>query len=56
MPGEVAVYVFQYDEGSGGYRISEAEVTEEEGILQEEFLRVDEVLHKETIRIARGMG
>ena len=55
-PDEVAVYVFQYDEGSRGYRISEAEVTEEEGIAQEEFLRVDEALYGETLRIAREIG
>jgi predicted ATPase len=55
-PDEVAVYVFQYDEGSRGYRIGEAEVTEEEGITQEEFLRVDEALYGETLRIAREIG
>jgi len=56
MPDEVAVYVFQYDEGSRGYRIGEAEVTEEEGITQEEFLRVDEALYGETLRITREIG
>jgi predicted ATPase len=55
-PDEVAVYVFQYDEESKGYRIGEAEVTEEEGITQEEFLRVDEALYRETLRITREIG
>ena len=55
-PDEVAVYVFQYDEESKGYRIREAEVTEEEGITQEEFLRVDEALYRETLRITREIG
>ncbi|MCC6066043.1 MAG: AAA family ATPase [Thermofilum sp.] len=55
-PDEVAVYVFQYDEESEGYRIREAEVTEEEGITQEEFLRVDEALYRETLRITREIG
>jgi predicted ATPase len=55
-PDEVAVYVFQYDEESRGYRVGEAEVTEEEGITQEEFLRVDEALYRETLRITREIG
>jgi predicted ATPase len=54
-PDEAAVYVFHYDEESKGYRIREAEVTEE-GIAQEEFLRVDEALYRETLRITREIG
>jgi len=55
-PGEVAVYVFYYDGEARGCRVREAEVSGEEGILQEEFLRVDEALYGETLRITREMG
>jgi predicted ATPase len=55
-PDEVAVYVFYYDKDSSGHKIKEAKVTEEDGILQEEFLRIDEALYKETVRISRELG
>jgi predicted ATPase len=55
-PDEVAVYVFYYDKDSSGHKIKEVKVTEEDGILQEEFLRIDEALYKETVRISRELG
>ena len=56
MPDEVAVYVFYYDKESKGCKVREAEVSWEEGIQQEEFLRVDEALYGETLRITREIG
>ena len=56
MPDEVAVYVFYYDKESKGCKVREAEVSKEEGILQEEFLRVDEALYGEALRITREIG
>jgi predicted ATPase len=56
IPDEVAVYVFYYDEESKGYRVRKAEVSEEEGIPQDEFLRVDEALYGEALRITREIG
>ncbi|MCC6005862.1 MAG: AAA family ATPase [Thermofilum sp.] len=56
IPDEVAVYVFYYDEESKGCRVRKAEVSEEEGIPQDEFLRVDEALYGEALRITREIG
>jgi len=47
---EVSVYLFDYDEESGGYRILPVEITDD-GISQEEFLKVHESLYEETIEI-----
>ena len=48
---EVGAYVFAYDTETGGHRISELEMTEEDGISQEEFMRVHEVLYEETLKL-----
>lgn len=45
-PEEVSAYVFKYDENSNGYKIVEVETTED-GISDEEFLKVDEILYEE---------
>jgi predicted ATPase len=55
-PAEVAAYVFQYDEKSGGHTVTEVEVTEEDGISQEEFVKVHEALYEETIELRRDLS
>ena len=53
-PGEVALYVFSYDEKSAGYKTNKAKITEE-GIPQEEFLRVHEALYEESLKMQKDL-
>ncbi len=53
---EIAAYVFHYDEESKGHKIDEVEITEDDGISQEEFVRVNEVLYDETIKLRRDLS
>ena len=53
---EIAAYVFTYDEKVGGNRISEVEITEEDGISQEEHMRIVNALYDETVRLQRDLG
>jgi predicted ATPase len=55
-PEELAAYVFDYDKSSGGHKVSEVEITEEDGISQEEFLRIHEALYEETITLQKDLG
>lgn len=60
LPCEVSAYVFEKGVG-GGYRTRPIDRDEEYGLSQEEFVRVSEALHHETIVInskmrARGAG
>lgn len=52
-PEEVGVYLFRPDEEAGGHVIEPVTVDQEDGIYLDEFLRVNEVLYDETIRIRR---
>lgn len=52
-PDDVAAYIFSYDKESGGYETTEIEVTEEDGISQEEHMRVIEALYEETLNLRR---
>ena len=52
---ELAAYVFNLDNTGIGSRIAEVEITEEDGISQEEFLKVHEVLYDEIIRLERDL-
>ncbi len=54
-PDEIAAYMFDYDKRSAGYKIMEVEITEEDGISQEEFIKIDEVLYEETIKLRRDL-
>ena len=54
-PNEVSAYVFSYDERSKGHKIIEVEVTEEDGISQEEFIKIHEALYEETIMLRREL-
>jgi len=55
-PAEVGTYVFHYDEKSGGHKVTEVEVTGEDGISQEEFVKVHEALYEETIELHRELS
>ena len=54
-PDEIAAYMFDYDKKSAGYKIMEVEITEEDGISQEEFIKIDEALYEETIKLRRDL-
>lgn len=55
-PDEVSVYVFAFDEETSGYKIREVEVTEEDEISQEEFVRIHEALYEEAVKLRRDLG
>ncbi len=55
-PDEIAAYVFDYDKRSAGHRITEVEITEEDGISQEEFINIHEALYEETIKLRRDLS
>jgi len=52
-PSDVGVYVFSYDKRSRGHRIKAIEV-DEDGIPEDEFLRIHEELYEENIAIERA--
>lgn len=52
---EVSAYVFEYNEKSKGYIIKELEITEEDGISEEEFIKVHEALYEETFKIHKDL-
>lgn len=53
---EISAYVFTFDKKSKGYKILDVEVTEEDGISQEEFVKIHEALYEETVRLRRDIG
>ncbi|MCW3129166.1 MAG: hypothetical protein N2V75_03590 [Methanophagales archaeon] len=53
---EVATYVFNYDKRSGGNKITEVEITEEDGISQDEFIKIHEALYEETLKLRRDLS
>jgi len=53
---EVAAYVFNYDEKNSGYKISEIGITEEDGISQEEHMRIIEALYEETLKLRKDLS
>ena len=55
-PDEIGAYVFDYDIKSGGHKITQVEITEEDGISQEEFLKIHEALYEETIKLRRDLS
>lgn len=54
LPEEISVCVFKPDK-EGGNRIEKVEITKEEGISQEEFLRVHESLYDETYKLIKDI-
>ena len=55
-PDEISAYVFAYDKRNAGHKIIEVEITEEDGISDEEFLKIHEALYEETIKLRRDLG
>ncbi len=52
---EIAAYLFRYDKKNGGYKIVDVEITKEDGISDEEFLKIHEALYEETIELQRDL-
>ena len=48
--------MFRYDTISVGHKILGVEITEEDGISQEEFIKVHETLYEETLKLQRGLS
>jgi predicted ATPase len=48
---EVAAYVFSYDKNFKGFKTSPIQITEEDGISQDEFLRIHESLYEESFKL-----
>jgi predicted ATPase len=55
-PDEVSVHVFNYDDSTNGYKIVKVEIDEEDGISQEEFLKVHEALYEETYKLQKDIN
>ncbi len=53
-PTEVSAYIFRLDREGNKSKIKSVKITTEDGILQDEFLKIDEALYEETIKIERG--
>jgi predicted ATPase len=53
---EVAAYAFSYDSQSNSHRVSQIEVSEEDGISQQEFTKIHETLYEETFKIQQEVG
>lgn len=55
-PDEVSVYVFKYDKNSKAYKTAEVEVSENEGISDEEFVKIHESLYEEEFKLQKEIG
>jgi len=55
-PDEIAGYLFKYDVKSNGHKIVDVKITEEDGISQEEFLRIHDLLYEETVKLRRDLS
>lgn len=55
-PDEVAAYVFKYDSNSGGHKITGVEINKEDGISDEEFLKINEAIYEETLKLRKGLS
>lgn len=53
---EIAAYLFRYDARSRGHRVRPVQITDEDGISQEEFFRIHEALYEETIKLRRDLA
>lgn len=52
---EVSAYLFEYDNITKGHKIIRVEITRDEGISEEEFLKVNETLYEESLKIRRDL-
>ncbi len=55
-PEEVGAYVFNYDEKEEGYVTQELVIDEEEGLIEEEFNKVNESLYDELASLRRDVA
>jgi hypothetical protein len=55
LPPEVGSYLFCFGKNSSGSHIKELKVTEEDGIPEDEFLRIAEAIYDETLSIERSL-
>jgi len=55
-PEEVGAYVFNYDEKEEGYVTQELVIDEEEGLIEEEFNKVNEALYDELASLRRDVA
>ena len=55
-PEEVGAYVFNYDEQEKGYVTQELAIDEEEGLIEEEFNKVNEALYDELASLRRDVA
>jgi predicted ATPase len=53
---ELAVYVFKNDQTTGGSAVTEVKVSEDDGIPDQEFLRIHEALYSEAVKLRRELG
>lgn len=53
---DIAGYVFEVEKRSGGSIIKEVEITEEDGISQEEFIKIQDVLYDEVIKLRKDLS
>jgi hypothetical protein len=55
LPEEVGSYLFSFGKDSGASHIKELKVTEEDGIPEDEFVRIAEAIYDETLSIERSL-
>lgn len=48
---EVGAYLFHFDESGDGSLITELEVTDEDGIPEEQFFKIAEAVYNETVTL-----
>ncbi|RLG23653.1 hypothetical protein DRN85_08965 [Methanosarcinales archaeon] len=53
---DIAAFVFDMDDKSGGSTIKEVEITAEDGISQEEFVKIQDVLYDEIIGLRKDLN
>lgn len=53
---EVAVYLFAHETKPASYKISPVEITEEDGISEDEFVKIHEALYEETVELRKDLG
>jgi predicted ATPase len=53
---EVGAYVFKYDKANDGYKTAEIEITEGDGISQDEYMKIIEALCEETLKLQRDIN
>ena len=53
---EVAVNLFSLDKKHKGNRITEVDISEDDGISQDEFVKIQETLYEETIKLRRDIS